>query len=306
MTIPKCNLCPRHCAALRTTETGNGLCQMGSTAVVARAALHFWEEPCISGTRGSGAVFFSGCNLHCVFCQNDQISRDNFGKRVSPAELSNIFRRLVEQGAENINLVTATHFVPSVLQALQLYRPPVPVVYNCGGYESVETLRALQGLVDIYLPDFKYGLCDAAERYSAAPDYPETAKAALLEMHRQQPACTYDERGMMQNGMIVRHLILPGNTRSSIAALEWLAQALPYVPVSLMAQYLPCGRAAEFPEINRRITQREYDKVLDKLFSLGLDGFVQERSSAKKNFIPSFNLEGVENCSGNSRFDALQ
>ncbi|MDD6176144.1 MAG: radical SAM protein [Firmicutes bacterium] len=291
--IRSCNLCPRHCAAQRTEDSGNGVCGMGSTAVAARAALHFWEEPCISGERGSGTVFFSGCNLHCVFCQNDSISRKNFGRRVSAAGLSDIFRSLVEQGAENINLVTATHFVPAVLEALKLYRPPVPVVYNCGGYESTETLRALEGFVDIYLPDFKYALSGPAERYSAAPDYPETAKAALLEMHRQQPECVYNERFMLQKGMIVRHLILPGNTRNSIAALEWLASALPGVPVSLMAQYLPCGRAAEYPEINRRITQREYDKVLDRLFALGLDGFVQERSAAKQDFIPPFELEGI-------------
>lgn len=291
--IQSCHLCPRHCAVQRTADAGSGVCKMGSAAVVARAALHFWEEPCISGERGSGAIFFSGCNLHCVFCQNDSISRQNFGRRISSFELSDIFRSLVEQGAENINLVTATHFIPAVLEALKQYRPPVPIVYNCGGYESTETLRSLEGFVDIYLPDFKYALTEPAKRYSAAPDYPETAKAALLEMHRQQPACFYDERGMLQKGMIVRHLILPGNTRNSIAALEWLAKALPGVPVSLMAQYLPCGSAAEFPEINRRITRREYEKVLDRLFTLGLDGFVQERSSAKKNYIPSFGLEGV-------------
>lgn len=291
--IQSCNLCPRHCAAQRNAEAGNGICKMGSTAAVARAALHFWEEPCISGKRGSGAVFFSGCGLHCVFCQNDFISRQNFGKYISPSELSDIFRRLVEQGAENINLVTATHFAPAVLEALKLYRPPVPVVYNCSGYESTGTLRSLEGFVDIYLPDFKYALTEPAERYSAAPDYPEAAKAALLEMHRQQPACLYDERGILQKGMIVRHLILPGNTCNSVAALEWLAEALPGVPVSLMAQYLPCGRAAEFPEINRKITRREYEKVLNRLFALGLDGFVQERSSASRAFIPSFGLEGV-------------
>ncbi|MGI6260776.1 MAG: 4Fe-4S cluster-binding domain-containing protein [Acutalibacteraceae bacterium] len=291
--IQSCHLCPRHCAVQRTADAGSGVCKMGSAAVVARAALHFWEEPCISGERGSGAIFFSGCNLHCAFCQNDSISRQNFGRRISSFELSDIFRSLVEQGAENINLVTATHFIPAVLEALKQYRPPVPIVYNCGGYESTETLRSLEGFVDIYLPDFKYALTEPAKRYSAAPDYPETAKAALLEMHRQQPACFYDERGMLQKGMIVRHLILPGNTRNSIAALEWLAKALPGVPVSLMAQYLPCGSAAEFPEINRRITRREYEKVLDRLFTLGLDGFVQERSSAKKNYIPSFGLEGV-------------
>ena len=306
MEIEKCSLCPRHCSASRTADSGEGFCRMGSDAVVARAALHFWEEPCISGKNGSGAIFFSGCSLHCVFCQNNRISRENFGRRVSADELSDLFRRLVDQGAENINLVTATHFVPVVLQALQCYRPPVPVIFNCGGYETVETLRALEGWVDIYLPDLKYGLSEPAQRYSSAPDYPGIAQAALLEMHRQQPECRYDERGMLQKGMIVRHLILPENTCSSIAVLEWLAQNMPQVPVSLMAQYLPCGRASDFPEINRRITLREYNKVLDRLFALNLDGFVQERSSAKKAFIPPFNLEGLENKSGTSSADALQ
>lgn len=288
-----CRICPRQCGAARSASAGDGVCGMGSDAVVARAALHMWEEPCISGARGSGAVFFSGCNLRCVFCQNTQISAERFGARVSAAELADIFRRLTAQGAHNINLVTPTHFVPAILAALRLYRPAVPVVYNCGGYESVGTLRALEGAVDIYLPDFKYALTDPAARYSGAADYPETARAALREMARQMGECVYGSDGLMQRGMIVRHLILPENTRNSIAVLDTLAAEFPQYPVSLMAQYTPCGRASEFRELNRRITRREYEKVQAHLFALGLDGFVQARSASGTQYIPAFDLEGV-------------
>ena len=288
-----CRICPRRCDTVRDAAHGTGVCGMGRDAVVARAALHMWEEPCISGTRGSGAVFFSGCNLRCVFCQNTRISTERFGARVTPAELADIFRRLVAQGAHNINLVTPTHFVPAILDALHIYRPPVPVVYNCGGYESVETLRALAGAVDIYLPDYKYASSEPAARYSDAPDYPQTARAALREMARQVGDCVYDADGLMQRGMIVRHLILPENTRNSMAVLDVLAAEFRQYPVSLMAQYTPCGRAAEFRELNRRITRREYEKVQAHLFALGLDGFVQARSASGTQYIPPFDLEGI-------------
>lgn len=293
MQIHECRLCPRDCGAVRTAETGNGYCGMGADAVIARAALHMWEEPCISGTRGSGTVFFSGCNLRCVFCQNEQISDRRFGARISAAELADVFRRLIQQGAHNINLVTPTHFVPAIIEALHIYRPPVPVVYNCGGYESVETLKMLEGLVDIYLPDLKYLLPQPAETYSSAPDYAAVACEALREMARQAGPCVYDTDGMMQRGLIVRHLILPENTRNSMAVLDWLADNLPQYPVSLMAQYTPCGRAKEIRELSRGITKREYQKVMEYMFDLGLDGFVQDRKSADTQFIPSFQLEGV-------------
>ena len=289
----KCNLCPRRCGAERTPESGSGACGMGTDAVVARAALHAWEEPCISGTRGSGTVFFSGCNLHCVFCQNEQISTRRFGQRVSATELADIFRRLIAQGAHNLNLVTPTHFVPAIRDALTVYRPPVPIVYNCGGYESVETLRALDGLVDIYLPDFKYAFSEPAEKYAGAADYPQVAQAALLEMARQVGECVYGDDHIMKRGMIVRHLILPENTRNSIAVLDWLAAHLPQYPVSLMAQYTPCGRATEIRELSRPITRREFEKVQAHLFGLGLDGYVQSRTAATRQYIPPFNLEGV-------------
>lgn len=295
MEIKACRLCPRSCGAYRSAGEGDGFCRMGADAVVARAALHFWEEPCLSGTRGSGAVFFTGCSLGCVFCQNYQISAQReVGKRLSPEELSALFLSLEEQGAHNINLVNPTHFVPAIAQALRLRRPSVPVVYNSGGYERVETLRSLEGLIDIYLPDLKYLSPALSLRYSGAENYPEAAKAAILEMARQTGPAVFDEDGILQRGTIVRHLVLPANTRNTAEVLTWLAGNLPQgVLVSLMAQYLPCGRAQDFPEINRRITRREYEKVQDLLFSLGLDGFVQERSSAKKEFIPPFNLEGV-------------
>lgn len=295
MIQESCLLCPRRCGARRTAENGTGRCGMGTDPVVARAALHFWEEPCISGTRGSGAVFFTGCPLGCVFCQNYSISAaKEVGKRVSPKELSGIFQRLENQGAHNINLVTPTHFVPAILEALSIRKPSVPVVYNCGGYETPETLRMLEGYVDIYLPDFKYIEPELAASLSGAPDYPETAKAAVLEMVRQTGPAVYDEAGMMQRGTVVRHLILPGHTGNSIAVLDWLAANFPDgVPVSVMAQYVPCGKAADFPPLGRRITSREYEKVQNRLFELGLDGYIQERESASKSFIPSFDLSGV-------------
>ena len=296
MQIEQCRLCPRRCGVRRTAEAGAGACRMGADAVVARAALHMWEEPCISGTRGSGAVFFSGCSLRCVFCQNAQISASCFGVRVSAQELSDIFRRLVAQGAHNINLVTPTHFVPAILEALRLWKPPVPVVYNCGGYESVETLRALEGWVDIWLPDLKYAFSESAARYSAAPDYPEAARAALLEMARQTPECVYDGAGLMQKGMIIRHLILPGCIDNTKAVIDWVRSHFDdgQVLFSLMRQYVPCGTAAQHPEINRPLTDEEYDEAEQYLFDSGIeDGFVQEKDSASSAFIPSFQGEGV-------------
>lgn len=295
--LEHCHLCPRHCNAKRELEHGSGFCGMGVLPSVVRAALHFWEEPCISGSRSSGTVFFTGCSLRCVFCQNAEIATDTFpGKYVTPQTLSDIFFRLAEQGAHNINLVNPTHFAPAVAEALSYRKLPIPVVYNSGGYESVETLRMLDGLVDIYLPDFKYGSNEIAKRYSHAPDYVETALAAIGEMVRQQGTLTFDEDGMLQNGVIVRHLILPGNTKSAMRVLDLLQERFgSQILVSLMAQYLPCGKvdASHFPELNRRITRRELEKVEAYLFSLGMDGFVQERESAKKAFIPPFDFSGI-------------
>lgn len=293
--IENCHLCPRNCGVRRDETAGNGFCGMGANPVVARAALHFWEEPCISGTRGSGTVFFTGCSLKCVFCQNYQIStQKSVGKSVSVTQLADIFQRLIEQGAHNINLVNPTHFASMIAEALKLRPISVPVVYNSGGYESLETLKMLDGLVDIYLPDLKYADNDLGKKYSGAADYFAVASAAILEMANQTGAAQFDSDGILQRGTIVRHLILPGNTRNSIAVLNWLKSNLPQgVLVGLMAQYIPCGKALDYPEINRKITRREFEKVQNCLFDLGLDGFVQDLSSAKLSFIPPFNLEGV-------------
>ena len=295
MRIESCTLCPRRCGAVREELIGQGFCGMGANPVVARAALHFWEEPCISGKHGSGAVFFTGCSLKCVFCQNYEIStKHEIGKAVTPKELAEIFQRLIEQGAHNINLVNPTHFALPIAQALRIRKLPVPVVYNSGGYENLETLRLMEGLIDIYLPDLKYADNQLAGKYSGAYDYVETAQKTILEMVRQTGSACYDSNGMMTHGTIVRHLILPGHTSNSITVLDWLAENFPDgVPVSLMAQYIPCGRAADFSEINRTITKREYEKVQQHLFNLNLDGFIQERASASRRFIPSFDLEGV-------------
>lgn len=290
-----CTVCPRHCGVIREASVGKGFCKMGENAVVARVAKHMWEEPCISGTRGSGTVFFSGCVLKCVFCQNYKISTQNFGKELTARQLADCYKRLEQQGVHNINLVNPTHFLNAVIESLNIYRPAVPVVYNCGGYESVESLKKLEGYIDIYLPDFKYADNTVAEKYSRVNNYHETAVAAIAEMLRQQPQNIYDNNGIMEKGVIVRHLILPSNTKNSIAALNSLHNHFgSRLTVSLMAQYIPCGIAEQYPEINRKITRREYQKVFNCLTELDFDGFAQELNSAKSTYIPDFNLQGLE------------
>ncbi len=290
-----CTVCPRHCGVIREASVGKGFCKMGENAVVARVAKHMWEEPCISGTCGSGTVFFSGCVLKCVFCQNYKISTQNFGKELTPQQLADCYKRLEQQGVHNINLVNPTHFLNAVIESLNIYKPAVPVVYNCGGYESVESLKKLEGYIDIYLPDFKYADNTVAEKYSRVKNYHETAVAAIAEMLRQQPQNTYDNNGIMEKGVIVRHLILPSNTKNSIAALNSLHNHFgSRLTVSLMAQYIPCGIAEQYPEINRKITRREYQKVFNCLTELDFDGFAQELNSAKSTYIPDFNLQGLE------------
>ncbi len=245
------------------------------------------------GKNGSGTVFFTGCNLRCVYCQNYEISRELKGKEVSAFQLKRIFEDLIEQGAENINLVNPTHYADRLAELLGDFASPVPIVYNSSGYESVETLKKLRGKIDIYLPDFKYTRSDKAQKYSLAPDYPEVAKKAILEM-RSQVEDSFDERGMMQSGLIVRHLILPQNTNSSLEALGWLSDNLKDTCVSLMAQYVPCGNLEEYPELNRKITEREYNKVLSFALSKGIDKlFIQELASADKKFIPAFDFTGI-------------
>ena len=295
--IEACRLCPRQCGAYRDErENRGGWCGMPAAPVLARAALHFWEEPCISGTKGSGTVFFSGCILGCCFCQNDSISHGRKGKAVTAGRLADIFRELEAAGAHNINLVNPTHYVEAILEAVRIYRPGIPLVYNSGGYERVETLRRLEGIIDVYLPDLKYVDPARARRYAGAADYFPVAAAALGEMYRQTGVPQYKIEGetrLMQRGLLVRHLVMPQGTEDAIQALRFVAENLLGVPVSLMAQYTPCGRAAEYKEINRRITRRESDKVLAALEELGLDGYVQQRASSDQAFIPAFDGTGV-------------
>ena len=290
-----CNLCPRRCAALRTDTRGEGRCAMPSLPVVARAALHQWEEPPLSGARGAGTVFFSGCPLGCVFCQNESISHENFGRPISVERLRAIFQELIDQGAHNIDLVNPTHFAHAVLQTLE--EPlPVPVVWNSGGYDTLETLRALEGKVDVYLPDLKYLRSETAARYSDAPDYPEAACAAILEMYRQTGPCVYDGDGLLRRGVIIRHLILPGRLSETKEVMDWVAEhfAPGQVLFSLMSQYIPWGRAGEFPEIDRKLRPSEARSARQYMDALGLTGFTQEDSSAESAFIPAFDLTGVE------------
>ena len=286
-----CTLCPRNCRTDRTEKAG--FCGERATARIARAALHMWEEPCISGKNGSGTVFFSGCSLKCVFCQNYAVSRSEKGRSVTADELVGIYFDLVRQGAHNINLVTAAHFVPAVLDALALYRPSIPIVYNSSGYESVETLRMLEGAVDIYLPDYKYIDPNMAALLSGARDYPDTAHAAIDEMVRQTGAPVYDQDGMMTRGTLIRHLVLPGLTGDSIRILEQICDDFPGIPVSLMGQYTPCGRALSIPGMDRKIKKKEYARVLAYMEAVGLNGYRQELGSADGAFIPAFDGTGV-------------
>ncbi len=292
----KCSLCPRMCMVDRNIATG--YCGVKNTLRVARAALHFWEEPCISGEEGSGAVFFTGCNLRCVFCQNYHIARAEQGKEITVERLAEIFLELQDQKANNINLVTATHYVPQVVSALEAAKEQglhIPVVYNCGGYEHVETLKMLEGLVDIYLPDFKYMDSERAKRYSRAENYPDVAKAALAEMVRQQPAAIFDERGMMRKGVVVRHLMLPGGIKDSKAVVKYLYETYgDKIYISLMNQYTPLPHVEAYPEINRKLKKFEYDRLVDYAISLGVEnGFIQEGETAEESFIPAFTNEGV-------------
>ncbi|WP_454968975.1 radical SAM protein [Eubacterium sp.] len=287
-----CNACPRGCNIDR--EMSLGYCKSPEKFKLARASLHYWEEPCISGKNGSGAIFFSGCNLGCVFCQNYEISHGCKGVKVSDDDLVRIMKRLVDEGANNINFVNPTHYSLRLLRVLEKYKPPVPILYNTSGYDSVETLKMLDGAVDIYLPDFKYIRPDKALKYSKAENYPQVAEEALAEMKRQVGDDVFDENGIMQRGMIIRHLVLPSNTNSSISALDYLAENFGDTYISVMAQYVPYGDLAEYKEINRRLTQREYDKVVNHIFDLGLQKiFVQELESAVTDYIPDFDLTGV-------------
>lgn len=293
-----CRLCPRECKANRI-EGKAGFCGVAGEGVyLARAALHMWEEPCISGEDGSGTVFFSGCSLRCVYCQNHSIANAKAGKEVSRERLSEIFLELQEKGANNINLVTPTHYTPEIIWAVKKARGnglTLPIVYNCSGYEKVNTLKLLDGIVDIYLTDFKYMDKEAAKRYSNAPDYPEVVKSALEEMVRQTGEAEFSESGMMQKGVIVRHLLLPGYMENAKAVVKYVYETYgDSVFLSLMNQYTPLPQVEKFPEINRRVTEEEYDELVDYAIEIGVEnGFIQEGETAEESFIPEFNNEGV-------------
>lgn len=287
-----CSICPRKCNADR--ENSVGFCKSPAEFRLARAALHFWEEPCISGENGSGTVFFSGCNLKCVYCQNYEISIENKGIVVDDSRLIEIFKSLIEQGAENINLVNPTHYADRLANLFEKWHCPVPVVYNTSGYESAQTLKMLDGIVDIYLTDFKYIRPDKAQKYSNAPDYPEVAKNTLAEMKRQVQGYAFDSRGVMQKGVIVRHLVLPQNTNSALRIIDYIAENYSDTYLSIMAQYVPCSNLENYPEINRKITEREYNKVVDYALQTGLENvFIQQTESAGKEFIPPFDFTGI-------------
>ena len=287
-----CTLCPRKCGVDRTKT--RGFCGMGAELTAARAMLHYGEEPVISGAFGSGAVFFSGCTLRCLFCQNAPISAGGFGKALTSAQLRAVFERLIDEGAQNINLVTPTHFLPTILPALTP-KLPVPVVYNCGGYERVETLRLLEGKVDIYLPDFKYSDNRLALRLSAAGDYFEVASAAIREMVRQTGrVCIEDDE--MKRGVLIRHLVLPGCVENSLGVVDWVAQTFEQdeVLLSLMSQYVPMGKARSAPPFDRRVTEEEYAAVCSWAQLCGIRaGFTQERNAATTAETPSFDLSGL-------------
>ena len=262
---------------------------------IARAALHKWEEPCISGVNGSGTVFFSGCSLRCVFCQNEQISRNPFGRQVDKKGFIDIMKRLEDMGAHNINLVNPTHFIPFLKDALEEYKPSVPVVYNSGGYERNESLKTLEGLIDVYLPDLKYVSPVLSKKYSNAENYFEFASEAILEMHRQTGECVFDDDGIIKSGLIIRHLVLPGNISDSFRVIDFVADNLPKETcMSLMSQYTPMKKYDKMPELNRRLTTFEYEKVLDYFRRRGLENaYIQQINSARKQYIPDFSDFGI-------------
>lgn len=287
-----CNLCPRNCGAERTATRGGGVCRMPLTPVCARAGLHLWEEPCLVGEHGAGTVFFSGCNLRCVFCQNGSISRKGYGKPVDAARLREIYRELIDRGAACIDLVTPTHFTPAILESLQ--QPlPVPVVWNSGGYEKTETLRALEGKVQVYLPDLKYALSGPAKRYSAAEDYFDWTAPAVLEMFRQTGPYRM-ENGLLKSGVLIRHLMLPGEMENTRRVIDWVSGTFRPGDVlfSLMSQYTPQEGAEG--NLARHVTRTEYAAAAEYMENCGVtDGYLQERTSAREEYTPDFDLSGV-------------
>lgn len=296
--LAHCNVCPRHCNIDRT-KGQTGFCHGAALPKVALVSAHFWEEPPISGTKGSGTVFFSHCNLRCAFCQNYDISENGFGKEISIERLSEIFMEQQDKGVHNINLVSPTHFIPQIATALRIAKGDglkIPVVYNSNGYESLEGLRLLEGLIDVYLPDFKYWDEAIAREYSSAPSYPQIASRAILEMRRQVPKDIFNANGIMQKGLILRHLVLPSNYRDSYKILDWIKESLgEETYVSLLSQYTPMHRAKTIKNLSRRLTTFEYEKVTEYFLNIGMkNGFMQNRSSATSDYTPIFDLKGVE------------
>lgn len=297
-----CVLCPRECKVDRT-KGKTGVCGADTNLKLARAALHFWEETCISGIKGSGTVFFSGCSMHCVFCQNQEIAQGAYGKEISPERLIEIFLELQEKGANNINLVTPGHFVPHIVWAVEKARNQglrLPIVYNTSSYEKVDTLKALEGIVDVYLPDFKYWSTDVSLKYSKAADYPEVAKAAIAEMVRQQPKIefVYDENqkvDLIKKGVVVRQLLLPGQFKDAKRIIKYLHDTYGnQIYISLMSQYTPLSYVEKYPELNRKIDRRTYERYIDYAIEIGVEnGYIQEEDVAMESFIPEFNGEGV-------------
>lgn len=293
LTYEKCALCPRRCGVNRAADQ-LGYCKMPGKIFAARAAAHYWEEPVISGDFGSGAVFFSGCTLGCKFCQNESISHGGKGKEITSSRLREIFEELIDQGVSNINLVTATHFLPSILPALTP-KLPVPLVWNCSGYESLDTLSALDGLVDVYLPDFKYATPELARSLASAPDYPSVAAAAIREMVRQTGPVQIED-GILKKGTLIRHLLLPGQVDNALAVIDWVADSFPKGSVlfSLMRQYTPAGELSHVTPFDRPVTEEEYDGALSWMELRGLeDGFTQEAAAADAAFVPPFDGEGL-------------
>lgn len=298
MSDEGCRLCPRECGVNRAAGE-KGACRVSAERIyAARAGLHMWEEPCISGEQGSGTVFFAGCPLRCVYCQNYALSSAQEGIPVTQSRLAEIFLELQEKGAANINLVTPTHYTPQIIRAVRVARDgglQLPIVYNCGGYEKVETLRTLQGIVDIYLTDFKYMDAGAAGKYSGAADYPQVAKAALAEMVRQRGEARFEENGMMKSGVIVRHLLLPNHVQNARDVVRYVYETYrDRVYLSLMNQYTPLPHVKRWPELNRKVTKREYERLVDYAIGLGVENaFIQEGGTAKESFIPAFDGEGL-------------
>lgn len=289
-----CNICPRKCNVIRKQQTG--FCKMAELPVVARAALHKWEEPCISGTKGSGTIFFSGCSLKCVFCQNFKISNENYGKQITVDNLRKLYFDLISQGAHNINLVNPTHFIEPIIQSLD--RPlPVPIVYNSSGYENVSSIELLKNKIQIYLPDLKYADNTIAKKYSKVDNYFEITTNAIIEMYKQVGNYEFDTDGIIQKGVIIRHLVLPNNIKNTFKVIDWIKNNFKNGEIifSLLNQYIPYGKAYLYPEINRKLFKREYKKVEQYLFDSGIeDGYIQELSSAKDNYIPPFNINELK------------